>query len=63
MKAAMTPIRRAELEARIKCIQQLRAQAGSMRGAAKLAGIDRSSFYRLWRTRHILQSPAAAHKG
>jgi hypothetical protein len=60
MKAAMTPIRRAEIEARIKCIKQLRAQAGSMSGAAKLAALDRSSLYRLWRTRHILTNPSAA---
>jgi transcriptional regulator of acetoin/glycerol metabolism len=56
----MTPVRRAEIEARIKCIEALRAQAGSMRAAAKLAEMDRSSFYRLWRTRHILTPPAPA---
>jgi len=55
----MTPIKRAEIEGRIKRIEELRAQAGSMRAAAKLAKMDRSSFYRLWRTRHILTAPDA----
>ncbi len=54
----MTPIRRAELERRIEVIEALRAKAGSMRAAAKLAKMDRSSLYRLWRTRHILTAPA-----
>jgi transcriptional regulator of acetoin/glycerol metabolism len=59
----VTPIRRAEIERRIEKIEELRAKAGSMRGAAKLAGIDRSSLYRLWRTRHILKSSAPRATG
>jgi len=59
----MTPIRRAEIEARIKRIEEFREKAGSMRGAAKLAQMDRSSFYRLWRTRHILTASAPARTG
>jgi hypothetical protein len=54
----MSPVRLAELERRIEKIEELRMKAGSMRAAAKLAGMDRSSLYRLWRIRHILTASA-----
>jgi len=56
----MSPLRRADLERRVAYVEALRAQAGSMRAAAKLAQMDRSSFYRLWRKRHILTAPPPA---
>lgn len=54
----MTPIRRAELERRYEVIEALIAKAGSVRQAAKLAEMDRSSFQRLRRQCRILTPPA-----
>jgi len=43
----MTPIRRAELEWRYAYVTALIAKAGSVRQAAKLAGMRRPNFIRL----------------
>jgi len=42
----MTPLRRAELDARYAKIQALIAQAGSVHKAAKAIGMDRANFIR-----------------
>jgi hypothetical protein len=58
----MSPVRRAELQARYECIQAMIAKAGSVRAAAKAAEMDRTNFRRLGRKLPILQSPAPATK-